>query len=574
MMGRTQSAAAGRDITVGASRAPVAVLQRTCACGRHAGGGECVACRKKHATQQRQSEIYSNGQKVPAMVHEVLSSRGNALDASTRKSMESRLGQDFSGVRVHADPESDRSARAVNAKAYTVGSDVVFAAGQYSPGTLFGAALLAHELTHVRDNHTRLEGNVLRRYESPEHQDLGDASLGELAEYLKTPAGAAWVQKYKLNPQAMAQLPNDPFLGTRKIQVGTLQLTPGDVIALVGDFYRTPQALAGAPPHEVKDLLASMGRERRGELAGGKANAEYQAITLKYRKESESYIELAKENAPHFAPLNREEWKRLHTQAIEKVQQPPERGRTKLDEIDEALLIDAGAGHFLTDAFASGHLFNKRELETAIIVYLRQNPPQGGEIEAYYGLLQSQDAMTDVVLKNIHDRLNAEGVEVTNKKGMKWRTYGDNFLKNAQETRHIAALAVYLSRQQVMQAAKGAPAPDAEEVLELLPDQDSVRIVTAQAIRYIPEAVRTLPALLYRQRLSAGAALKGKIAAGMPNIPGIKPLVTNLVPTLVQSNLETVASPGRQKQLEDLEEQGRKTGMPGVAPSFTVFSFH
>jgi hypothetical protein len=572
MMGRTQSAAGARETAVGASRAPAAVLQRKCACGQHTGGGECDACRQKHATP-RHSVIYSNGQRAPAMVHEALSSRGKALDAGARKSLELVLGQDFTQVRVHADPDSAQSARAVNAHAYTVGSDVVFAAGQYSPQTPFGGALLAHELTHVRDNRIHAEENVLRRYESPEHQDLGDAALDELAEYLKTPAGAPWAQKYKLNPQASAALPNDPFLKGRKIKVGTLELSSGDVIALVGDFYRTPQALAAAPPDEVKELLGAMRRERAGELAGGKANAEYQAITLKYRKESDSYISLAKENATHFAPMNREEWKRLHTQAIQKAQQPPERGRTKLDEIDEALLIDAGGGHFLTDAFASGHLFNKRELEVAIIAHLRQNPPQGGEVQAYYDLLQSQDAMTDVVLKSIHDRLNAEGVEVTNKKGMKWRTYGDNFLKNAQETRHIAALAVYLSRQQVIQAAKGEAVPDPEEVLELLPDENSVKIVTAQAITYIPEAVRTLPTLLYRQRLSGGAALKGKIAAGMPNIPLVKPLVTNLVPALVQSNLETIASPGRQRQLEDLQEQSQRTGTPAVAPSFTVFSF-
>jgi len=48
-----------------------------------------------------------------------------------------------------------------------------------------------------------------------------------------------------------------------------------------------------------------------------------------------------------------------------------------------------------------------------------------------------------LVLKNIHDRLNAEGVEVKNAKGMAWRTYGDAHLKLGRETQRIAALAVY-----------------------------------------------------------------------------------------------------------------------------------
>jgi hypothetical protein len=63
--------------------------------------------------------------------------------------MESRFGRDFSKVRVHADLKAAESARAVNALAYTVGRDVVFGAGQYTPSTREGRQLLAHELAHV-----------------------------------------------------------------------------------------------------------------------------------------------------------------------------------------------------------------------------------------------------------------------------------------------------------------------------------------------------------------------------------------------------------------------------------------
>ena len=63
--------------------------------------------------------------------------------------MESRFGHDFSRVRIHADSRAAESARAVDAQAYTVGRDVVFGSGQYSPGTGEGKRLLAHELTHV-----------------------------------------------------------------------------------------------------------------------------------------------------------------------------------------------------------------------------------------------------------------------------------------------------------------------------------------------------------------------------------------------------------------------------------------
>jgi hypothetical protein len=63
--------------------------------------------------------------------------------------MEPRFGHDFSRVRVHTDARAARSARAVSALAYTVGQDVVFAAGKYAPASTVGRELLAHELTHV-----------------------------------------------------------------------------------------------------------------------------------------------------------------------------------------------------------------------------------------------------------------------------------------------------------------------------------------------------------------------------------------------------------------------------------------
>lgn len=86
---------------------------------------------------------------LPPIVHEVLRSPGQPLDAGARAFMEPRFGRDFSGVRVHTDSQASRSARAVNALAYTVGRDVVFGAGQYAPKTAEGQGLLAHELTHV-----------------------------------------------------------------------------------------------------------------------------------------------------------------------------------------------------------------------------------------------------------------------------------------------------------------------------------------------------------------------------------------------------------------------------------------
>jgi outer membrane protein OmpA-like peptidoglycan-associated protein len=74
---------------------------------------------------------------------------GRPLSESVRAFFEPRFGLDFSDVRVHTDSQASESAHAVNALAYTVGRDVVFSGGQYSPGTESGKKLIAHELTHV-----------------------------------------------------------------------------------------------------------------------------------------------------------------------------------------------------------------------------------------------------------------------------------------------------------------------------------------------------------------------------------------------------------------------------------------
>jgi len=77
-------------------------------------------------------------------------SRGQALPDKTRTGMEARLGQPVTDdVRVHTGAAAERSAQGLGARAYTVGSEVVFGAGEFAPGTERGDELLAHELAHV-----------------------------------------------------------------------------------------------------------------------------------------------------------------------------------------------------------------------------------------------------------------------------------------------------------------------------------------------------------------------------------------------------------------------------------------
>lgn len=86
---------------------------------------------------------------IPATVHDAVPSPGKPLDPATRSHMEQRFGRDFSGVRVHHGAEAAQSARAVGARAYAVGNNIVFGAGEYAPSTASGRRLMAHELAHT-----------------------------------------------------------------------------------------------------------------------------------------------------------------------------------------------------------------------------------------------------------------------------------------------------------------------------------------------------------------------------------------------------------------------------------------
>jgi hypothetical protein len=74
---------------------------------------------------------------------------GSVLPDDTRQFMESRFGADFSNVRIHTGSQAESLSRSINAHAFAHGSDIYFNSGKYSPGTVAGGYLLAHELTHT-----------------------------------------------------------------------------------------------------------------------------------------------------------------------------------------------------------------------------------------------------------------------------------------------------------------------------------------------------------------------------------------------------------------------------------------
>lgn len=230
------------------------LLQRKCACGQHTvAGGECAECGKERNSLQRKADSQlaqgpgSSLSRVPFMqpkliigasdnpleqeadriadrvlaaptqpavtsappriqrvaeqsaehsvaapdsVDRVLASPGKPLDPALRQEMERSFGRDFSRVRVHSGGAAEQSAREVSARAYTVGHNIVFGAGQFAPRTHEGRRLIAHELTHVVQQSTHLTRKLVQR--CPDHTkdpeyDGKAAAIKGLAEYAKLP---------------------------------------------------------------------------------------------------------------------------------------------------------------------------------------------------------------------------------------------------------------------------------------------------------------------------------------------------------------------------------------------------
>jgi hypothetical protein len=116
---------------------------------------KCNACEEEEETIQRKPLPVAGGpsSQNPDHVNNVISSGGQPLDCTTRRFFEPRLGRDLSAVRVHTSSAASQSASAIDARAYTLGHNIVFGSSEYAPHSESGRHLLAHELAHVSQGH-------------------------------------------------------------------------------------------------------------------------------------------------------------------------------------------------------------------------------------------------------------------------------------------------------------------------------------------------------------------------------------------------------------------------------------
>ncbi|SEU37554.1 hypothetical protein [Stigmatella erecta] len=205
-----------------------------------------------------------------------------------------------------------------------------------------------------------------------------------------------------------------------------LTLTYGEVVALAGDYYGTPEELSEELTPAVADAIRGVTPQDEG------------TFLLNTHRGWFDYVNLANENQDHFAPRSWARYALHHQEAL----------LLALDkDLDAALVRNAFADHFLTDAFASGHLRVPRDLLLGL---------SGG-----------------LPSKKMHDEENVYGLWVRSASGFVWRSYGDDQLGTNPVHLTLTAHAVGLSLLRVFRAYRmeGRAAAGLRAALEEAPEQ-------------------------------------------------------------------------------------------------------
>jgi hypothetical protein len=215
---------------------------------------------------------------APGSVNRALAVPGSPIEAGLRRDMEQSLGHDFSRVRVHNDAMAVQSARDVNARAYTLGHDIVFGTSGFQPETHAGRRLIAHELAHVV-------------------QQTGGAAHGPAPGYAntimrqaggQTPPGEQQTAENGV-PDWVRSIMGDPYLGlTTQLRamamgVGLIDFEPKTEDEFLKDQASKPADEPEAGEHGLssdeagKQLTEQFTRNRAVDLAKSKMGADWHA---------------------------------------------------------------------------------------------------------------------------------------------------------------------------------------------------------------------------------------------------------------------------------------------------------
>ncbi|KAA2239289.1 DUF4157 domain-containing protein [Chitinophaga agrisoli] len=249
---------------------------------------------------------------------------GSTLLRNTKSFMESRFGADFSRVRLHTGDYAAQMSTELNAQAFTVGNDIYFNAGKFSPETSSGQYLLAHELTHTIQQ--RGGDTAIRRFGSDEHRRMGDSAVG----------GHVFVTAYG-------------------------RFSFGEMVAMAGDYFESVDEIArlaesGNPTdrEQIEYVLWKVNPTRPMPVVSESA------IAMVMNR----YYRLAAANETHFSTggtlgnSNRARYISLHMNALNEAFAE---GRNPVTPRRWTWQTTEGfAQHYLTDAFSAGHVRTER----------------------------------------------------------------------------------------------------------------------------------------------------------------------------------------------------------------------
>ena len=489
-------------------------------------------------------------------------------------------------IQAHQGAEAAASAQAMGAQAYATGNHIVL-------GASAELHTIAHEAAHVVQQRggVQLKGGVgaagdqyerhanqvadavvagrsaeglldsyaggggggptaVQRFGRDEHADIPTKHLIALYAYLRTPEGAQWAKDHgykspedlirRMEADPVVRADNEPVKPGENKHVAKLHgeqtdFTYGEVTAMMGDLFGHWESLYNA------------NEEQREHLMGEDTTVSNE----KYTKGE--YLKLAAKNDSHFAGKNQEAWLDHHNQAIQLAM------KSGSDEMifEQALFIDAAGAHFLTDAFSAGHQFEKAKIFNAVLIDVRKHfiETDNKQMQAYVAIAGAADPgnIANLVIKAIHDKMNLEGFDVVNGKGMKWKTFGDDNLEKSPETQRIAALAVFESRQQVISARNAKTPPEVKEVQDFFPTNATIDKANDYALGLIPWARQQVERILYAQR--GAASSKAGAVGGF----------------LLEHNLEAIGDPARERNILQDQQFDRDHGGNGagtVAPQF------
>ena len=224
-----------------------------CTCS--AGAPLCPACASGGAAPVLRRKAEARGANAAA-VGNLQMGAGRRLGESERGFFEARMGADLSAVRVHDDERTATTAKQINARAFTLGTDVGFARGAYQPNTSAGRELLAHELAHVMQQSAApppAGGTIRRKPDTPEGAPAPVSA--RIAETDSTGVPGSTSTKITLEIPAFGNQPketrtlvvNEKVLGASLV---TVYAVPSE------DLYPSPEAAAEARGKSKEDRKA------------------------------------------------------------------------------------------------------------------------------------------------------------------------------------------------------------------------------------------------------------------------------------------------------------------------------